>query len=186
MASWNPADYETVAERIKRFYLDHPDGRIITKNVTRKEDRAVLTWVVKAEIWLPFEQSIDGPHFSKQPGAYLKATGYAFEIDGQGMANKTSALENAETSSIGRALANAGYSGDRRATREEMAKVDRNQTPKAPKNWLKLAEDLAWKKDLDGLISLYNEMVQTKAPQDLVDKVKQIGNDLRGSSNPAS
>ncbi len=49
--------------------------------------------------------------------------GHAFELDGQGMANKTSALENAETSAVGRALAQAGYSGSRRTTREEMAKV---------------------------------------------------------------
>ena len=47
----------------------------------------------------------------------------SFEIDGTGMANKTSALENAETSAVGRALAQAGYSGSRRTTREEMAKV---------------------------------------------------------------
>ena len=46
-----------------------------------------------------------------------------FRSDGTGMANKTSALENAETSAVGRALAQAGYSGSRRTTREEMAKV---------------------------------------------------------------
>jgi hypothetical protein len=43
------------------------------------------------------------------------------------MANQTSALENCETSAIGRALANAGYSGNKRTTREEMAKVERGQ-----------------------------------------------------------
>jgi len=39
------------------------------------------------------------------------------------MAQKTAALETAETSAIGRALANIGYSGDKRASREEMSKA---------------------------------------------------------------
>jgi hypothetical protein len=70
---------------------------------------------------------------------YLKATGHAFEIDGEnGMANKTSALENCETSAIGRALANCGYGGDKRVSREEMAKVERGVQP--TKDWLSLAK----------------------------------------------
>jgi hypothetical protein len=63
---------------------------------------------------------------------FAVATGLAFEIDGTAGANTTSALENAETSSIGRALSNANMNGDRtkRASREEMAKVNRgNVTP---------------------------------------------------------
>jgi hypothetical protein len=39
MVSFNLADYETVEERIKRFYSDHPDGRIITENATLPEYR---------------------------------------------------------------------------------------------------------------------------------------------------
>jgi hypothetical protein len=52
------------------------------------------------------------------------ATGYAHEVDGQGTVNRTSALENCETSAVGRALANAGYAPKgRRPSREEMAKT---------------------------------------------------------------
>jgi hypothetical protein len=120
MANFNLADYETVEERIARFYKDNPDGRIITENLTTLQDRQVLTWVVKATIYLNNEQ---------QGSQLAKATGLAFEIDGIGMANKTSALENAETSAIGRALANAGYSGNKRTSREEMEKVARGVTP---------------------------------------------------------
>lgn len=133
MAQFNPADYETVAERITRFYKDHKDGRIVTENVTTSTDRAVSTWVVKASVYLPMYEIWDDAGAPENPenGWYLKATGYAFEVDGSGGANKTSALENAETSAIGRCLANAGYSGDRRATREEMQKVERDKTPQA-------------------------------------------------------
>ena len=52
-------------------------------------------------------------------------TGLAEEtIQGRGV-NATSALENCETSAIGRALANAGYATKgKRASREEMVKVN--------------------------------------------------------------
>jgi anti-sigma factor ChrR (cupin superfamily) len=53
-------------------------------------------------------------------------TGYAEEVRGSSMVNKTSALENCETSAIGRALANYQFQGSKkRASLEEMVKVYR-------------------------------------------------------------
>jgi len=121
---FNLEDYETVDERIKRFYESYPDGRIITEEVTSESDRAKGLWVIKATLFLT-----DGDQANNLP----KSTGYAFEVDGSGMANKTSALENCETSAIGRALANANFSGNKRSSREEMAKVKRGTIP--PTNW---------------------------------------------------
>lgn len=158
MAQFNLNDYETVAQRLTRFLTDHPEARIVTKNLTTKEDRDSLTWVVCAEIWLPtWTLPEDAKSWvvindSYTPW-YLKATGHAFEIDGQnGMANKTSALENCETSAIGRALANCGYGGDKRVTREEMAKVERGVQPS--KDWLALAGQA---KDVEALRDLYTK-----------------------------
>jgi hypothetical protein len=166
LANFDLNNYETVESRIARFYKDHPDGRIITKNVTSIADRTVSTWVVKAIIYLT-----DADQERKLP----KATGFAFEIDGTGMANKTSALENAETSAIGRALANAGYSGNKRTSREEMAKVKRAVKPQAPtRPWLVEAEDLAAKKDLPGLRELYSLAVRTKVSAPIIEKIKEI------------
>jgi hypothetical protein len=91
----------------------------------------------------------------------------AFEIDGAGMANKTSALENAETSAIGRCLANANYSGDKRVTREEMNKVNRGVSPS--KNWMAALENIS---DLEGLRSLYNEAKQNKVPSSILEAIK--------------
>jgi hypothetical protein len=52
------------------------------------------------------------------------ATGYAEETVTSRGVNQTSALENCETSAIGRALANAGYAPKgKRPSREEMTKV---------------------------------------------------------------
>lgn len=52
------------------------------------------------------------------------ATGHAEEIRGAGNVNRTSALENAETSAIGRALAALGVSGGEFACVNEMDKVE--------------------------------------------------------------
>lgn len=137
MAQFNLNDYETVEERLRRLYADHPDARILTINETTREDRSALTWVVRAELWLVDADGLP----------YLKATGHAFEIDGvNGMANKTSALENCETSAIGRALANGGYSGNKRASREEMTKVATGTTPK--RDWLADASAATTKTEL--------------------------------------
>ena len=51
------------------------------------------------------------------------ATGTAEEIRGQGNVNKTSALENAETSAIGRALASLGLNGGEFASADEMTQA---------------------------------------------------------------
>ena len=165
MAQFNLAEYETVAERIKRFYKDYPDGRIITRNLTQQHDRAIATWVVEAVIYLNVGDQVAG---------VPKATGLAFEVDGLGMANKTSALENAETSAIGRALANAGYFGDKKASREEMLKASKPQR--------NFAADLDNVNDLNGLRSLYLEAKQAKQSAELLDRIKAKADGLTGDT----
>lgn len=175
MANFNLADYETVEERIKRLYELHPDARIITKNLTTLQDRQVSTWVVQTEIWLPTwslpEEARGWVLADQGAGWYLKATGLAFEVDGvNGMANKTSALENCETSSIGRALANMNLSGNRRTSREEMAKVERGVTPKAPvRNWQAEIDALTTK---DAARQLYGEARASKASDQVLETIK--------------
>jgi hypothetical protein len=152
MAQFNLQDYETVAQRLTRFLIDHPEARIITKNLTTPADRESLTWVVQTEIYLPMLEIFPDWAANDYPenNWYLKSTGLAFEIDGlNGMANKTSALENCETSSIGRALANCGYGGDKRTTREEMEKVERGIKP--AKDWIALAKAATSKEELRDL-----------------------------------
>ena len=168
MAQFNLAEYETVAERIARFYKDNPDGRIITRNITSAQDRQISTWVVQAYIYLS-----SGDQANNIP----KATGLAFEIDGTGMANKTSALENAETSAIGRGLANAGYSGDKRATREEMSKVKRDVA--TPRNWQAALDNI---NDIDGLRSLYLEAKQGKASSSILEAIKGKADGISGAT----
>ena len=140
MANFNLQDYATVEERLKAFMADHPDARIITKNITTLQDRQVSTWVVQTEIWLPISdfqfianQATEFAGTVESPSDLwiLKSTGLAFEVDSNKGPQATSALEVCETSSVGRALMLAGYSGNKKglASREEMEKVQRGITP---------------------------------------------------------
>ena len=110
MADINLDNYEPVDERIARFKADHPNFRVLTEESHDGEPGATR-WIVKASIWRDAENT-----------GLPDGTGYAFEIDGQGMTQRTAALETCETSAIGRALANLGYAGNRKVTREEMIK----------------------------------------------------------------
>ena len=112
---FNLNEYQTCAERLELFWKDHPDGRVDTKLIEASASR----FIVQAYI---YRTEVD---------QYPWASGLAEEtVSGRGV-NATSALENAETSALARALANAGYSpkGDpsKRASREEMSKVASKQ-----------------------------------------------------------
>jgi hypothetical protein len=173
MAQFNLNDYETVEERLRRFWSSEiaEDARMITVNHTTPQDRAVGTWVVEARLYLNQED---------QARNLPKTTGWAFEVDGVGMANKTSALENAETSAIGRCLANYTFSGNKRVTREEMEKVARGQTPKLPtRDWMTEAGELAKAKDIDKLRLLYSEAKTAKATVEVLDWVKMTAESMK-------
>lgn len=58
------------------------------------------------------------------------ATGHAEEVRGQGNVNRTSALENAETSAIGRALAALGINGGEFASADEVAQATSGAAPR--------------------------------------------------------
>ena len=118
-------NYETVAERLARWLADQNtvNPRIITHMVSAP---GADICVFRAELWCDRQTASD--HDGHTWSSVLVATGWAEEVRGQGNVNKTSHVENCETSAIGRALANAGVAGSdpaRRASREEMAKVER-------------------------------------------------------------
>jgi hypothetical protein len=173
MARFNLDDYETVESRIKRFYEAYPDGRIVTEWCNEfAEQGEKRLWVMKATIYLDA-----GDQANKLP----KATGYATETDGTGGANNVDAAANGETSCIGRALANMGLSGNKRSSREEMAKVNRVEQQSA-KDWLKEADKVM---NIDGMRWLYAQAKQAGADPEvlegLADRAKILSPEGEGS-----
>ena len=169
MAQFNLNDYETVEERHARAIAEYPDIRCVIVNHTTPQDRAVGTWVVEAKVYLSAED---------QERELPKATEWAFEVDGVGMANKTSALENACTSALGRSLRWA-LGGSKGPTKQEMEKVARGQTPKLPsRDFLAEAGELAKNKDLDALRLLYSEAKTAKASAEILDWIKMTAEEM--------
>lgn len=86
-------DYATVTERIKAFRSICPNGTITTEIITHTENMVVMV----AKVY---------------EGETLLATGTAYETKDSGLVNKTSYIENCETSAVGRALGFLGLGID--------------------------------------------------------------------------
>jgi hypothetical protein len=111
MGFFNIEEYEPVALRLDRFWKDHSeDGKVETELVSHTNGH----YIVKAIIWV---------------GDRQVATGLADEHTEQKGVNARNALENAETSAIGRALANFNFAPKgKRPSREEMVKANVEQS----------------------------------------------------------
>ena len=97
-------EYKTVAKRVAEFKEQYPDWSIVTELVSANEETVVMKALV-----LDQDQRIRG-------------TGYAEEKRSASKINQTSAMENAETSAIGRALASGcGLAGTEYASADEVA-----------------------------------------------------------------
>lgn len=113
-------EYKTVALRIEEFRKKHPGHTILTELVEANDTLVI----VKATI------SWEG---------VVIATGYAEEVRTASKINRTSALENAETSAVGRALAFFGLGGSEIASADEVANAinQQNAQPVIDElNWL--------------------------------------------------
>jgi len=86
-------DYVLVSDRVLYFNSNYPNGSITTRLISEPTNEQI---VVKATIT---------PDLDKPSRIF---TGYSQAVVGQGYINKTSALENSETSAVGRALAFMG------------------------------------------------------------------------------
>ena len=153
---FDPNAYETVEQRIKRFYDNHPAGRIITDCVVAGEDG---TWLFKAYVYLT-----EGDQAAGLP----KATGYASEREGGPQSEWKAEL--GETSAIGRALANMNLSGNKRASREEMQKVERVEN----RDWIAEADSID---DVKQLRVLWAHAKQAGADKKIL---KQLEDRARG------
>ena len=122
MPNFNLENYAPVEDRIAQFYADHPQGCIQTE-LAKMDGPMVVFW---AKVYRNPEDV----------AADVFTSGWAMEVEGKSPVNRTSHLENCETSAVGRALANLNYPGSingtraPRPSREEMSKVERTADPR--------------------------------------------------------
>ena len=144
MSKFNIEEYETVDERIHKFWEMYPDGAILTDVFTETRSDGRVEWIAKCSI----RKTHDGA---------IVATGWASEYEGANKFAPTNACELADTSSIGRALASLGLSKvGKRASREEM-ETARSKEP-APKP---LPQDDPW---AEGMALLGDALAATPVP----------------------
>ena len=152
-------EYKTVALRVQEFRAEHPigDGWAICTEEKPAEDG----YVKMAAAVLDPEQRI-------------VATGIAEERRGSSAINRTSALENCETSAIGRALAAAGYGGSEYCSADELAEALAQQL-EAPDEPLDLPpstpertrpREVALPEIVDKLIETHPELCATWEPDE--------------------
>jgi hypothetical protein len=96
-------DYATVALRIGIFRRNLGTAATIKSDIVFQDDKKVI---VKAEVFIANK---------------LVSTGLSEELRAASRINQTSALENAETSAVGRALAMLGLTNDKIASAEEVS-----------------------------------------------------------------
>ena len=167
-------DYVLVSDRVLFFNENFTNGAILTKYELNDD-----TYIVQATV-MPDADN---------PARCFYGTSQA--VIGEGMVNKTAALENAETSAVGRALAMMGIGVlDSIASADEMTKATFN-TPRVgakyatPKQieWLRreaskisgldLGEDIDnW---IEEKLTLRPERIPVFKVKDAVDKLLQIG-----------
>ena len=140
-------EYKTVALRIQEFREKHPDFTIQTELVEANDTLVVM----KATISM---------------GPQVVATGYAEEVRTASKINRTSALENAETSAVGRALAFFGLGGSEIASADEVANAISQQSSQASKEDMEklIAHNEAWRNN-SGSIYFIKEYIDMDEPK---------------------
>lgn len=125
-------EYAEVNQRIKAFRMVYPTGTILTEMVSNENGVCVFRCTV-----------MDGDR--------ILGTGTAYEKEGSTFINKTSYIENAETSAVGRALGMVGFGIDTSvASAEEVQNAQLNQQTEK-------AEAKATETQINIIRNIYNE-----------------------------
>jgi hypothetical protein len=119
-------DYATVESRVRAFCSEYQNGQILTELV-KNDDRT-------GEVIFKAHAVVDG---------VIKGTGHAMEMRGSSNINKTSHIECAETSAVGRCLAMLGYIGKSQISSYEEIENAKLQRVEMKKNERKLKADIS-------------------------------------------
>ncbi len=158
-------EYAEVSQRIKAFRMVYPTGTISTEMVSNENGVCIFRATVG---------------FEDETGFHILGNGTAYEKEGSTFINKTSYIENAETSCVGRALGMAGFGVDVVASADEVQNAIANQESDDRKATPKQVEFLSKTytgENLEKLLKANNitkleEMSMTKA-SDLIAKINK-------------
>jgi hypothetical protein len=167
MANFNLSDYQTVQDRIDLFWKRFPQGRFNTEIISFTPEQVL----VKAEVWTDWAE--DSP----------RAVDYAEEKLTQTGVNRSSFVENAITSALGRAISQLGGNLSPKGlkpSREEMEKVERVSV--AP-TFLARADVLVSQNNVDGLRKLYVEAQNSGASPEVLKGIESRANGLAKSKD---
>ena len=135
-------DYAEVNQRIKAFRMVYPTGFITDEMLSNENGVCVF----KATVG----------YYAENGEAKILGTGFAYEKESSSYINKTSYIENCDTSAIGRALGMAGFGIDTSvASYEEVQNAINNQVEEAPKKEAPKAPRKATPKQLEILSQTY-------------------------------
>ena len=142
-------EYKTVALRIQEFREKHPDFTIQTELVEANDILVVMKATISA-------------------GGIVIATGYAEEVRTASKINRTSALENAETSAVGRALAFFGLGGSEIASADEVASAISQQNSQASNEEMEklIAHNEAWPNNVHSIYFIKEYIGDPMKPSD--------------------
>jgi len=168
-------DYVLVSDRVTYFNETYPEGSITTELVSEPSSDYII---VKATV---------------SPDGKRNFTGFSQAVIGDGMVNKTAALENAETSAVGRAL---GFMGigviESIASADEMTKASFNPAPKNGGTRYATEKQISWIRSVASKVSGYDsaddidkwvednltlkpEQIPVFKVKDAVDKIESLG-----------
>lgn len=107
-------EYAEVNQRIKAFRMCYPEGTIYTEMISNEGGVCIF----RAKVYGNGDPAVNS----------LLGVGHAYEKEGSSNINKTSYIENCETSAVGRALGMAGFGIDTSvASAEEVQNAILNQ-----------------------------------------------------------
>jgi hypothetical protein len=166
-------EYKTVALRVTEFRNDHPDWAIETDIIDDDNDVVLMRAVIR------------------DASGRAIASGHAEENRSKGQINSTSAIENCETSAIGRALACAGYAGQEFASADEVASAVAQQGAKKPpakKTPTKSAKDIEEAMKADAQMDETTDAIKQSwdvamTPEDLEARYKKCENVIKNLSD---
>ncbi len=137
--------YETVALRLKKFWDNYPEFSIQTILISADDAKVIVKATIMDE------------------NSHIVATGHSEEFRSHGKINRTSCLENAETSAVGRALAFLGLGGMEIRSADEMASAVEQQGHMGAEQKRKVVADTLdclEEQDAKGIRQLWDKLSQ--------------------------